>query len=520
MLLKLLLLTFKFHVEAEVTFNVPLIHKPHIVSSGRWSGNDSSVVERRLEAMQMREEEESSRRRRRRLRQGEDGTAEPQHQAPLYEGIGTHYAHVYVGTPPQRVSVIMDTGSHHTAFPCKGCTNCGTHTDKYFDPGQSSTSRQLHCSHCASGGRCVSKKCQFSQSYTEGSSWKAYQTMDKVWFGGMTADSQPTKDEGTALSVEMMFGCQYSETGLFRTQKADGIMGLSANPLTILPTLREAKLVKSKAFSLCLMKGGGMFSIGGTDPAIHHEPMKFVPLSKSAGWFTVHLESITLGDKKLEVTPTAYNSGKGTIVDSGTTDTYLTRKAAASFKRLWKAQTGTDYGNVKMVLTDKKFQSLPVITFTFKDAKGEKVDVHMKPDAYMEKVANKYVPRVYLSEGQGAVLGANFMQDHDVFFDEDGKRVGFARSDCSYSRHLRRRADYERNISNHSRLSGVNVSADAFMNDEMAEELSLMEDSSDWTVSSEWDMRTVSLVLSGIAFAVTFGICSYMQKQSKYMLTS
>lgn len=44
--------------------------------------------------------------------------------APLYEGIGTHYSFIWVGTPPQRVSVIMDTGSHHTAFPCVGC-NCG-----------------------------------------------------------------------------------------------------------------------------------------------------------------------------------------------------------------------------------------------------------------------------------------------------------------------------------------------------------------------------------------------------------
>ena len=44
----------------------------------------------------------------------------------------THYAHVYVGTPAQRVSVIVDTGSHHTAFPCSGCKSCGKHTDPYF----------------------------------------------------------------------------------------------------------------------------------------------------------------------------------------------------------------------------------------------------------------------------------------------------------------------------------------------------------------------------------------------------
>lgn len=51
--------------------------------------------------------------------------------APLFEGMGTHYAFIWVGTPPQRVSVIMDTGSHHTAFPCTGC-KCGKHVSCMF----------------------------------------------------------------------------------------------------------------------------------------------------------------------------------------------------------------------------------------------------------------------------------------------------------------------------------------------------------------------------------------------------
>lgn len=40
--------------------------------------------------------------------------------APLYPGYGTHFVYLYVGTPPQRQSVIIDTGSHFTAFPCTG----------------------------------------------------------------------------------------------------------------------------------------------------------------------------------------------------------------------------------------------------------------------------------------------------------------------------------------------------------------------------------------------------------------
>lgn len=50
---------------------------------------------------------------------------------PLFQGMGVHYVYIWVGTPPQRVTVIVDTGSHHTAFPCVGC-KCGKHVSFLF----------------------------------------------------------------------------------------------------------------------------------------------------------------------------------------------------------------------------------------------------------------------------------------------------------------------------------------------------------------------------------------------------
>jgi heat shock protein HslJ len=84
---------------------------------------------------------------------------------PVHQGYGTHFATMWVGTPPQRKSVIIDTGSHYTAFPCKGCINCGEehHTDKYFDPDESSTFHALTCTECQSAS-CLKGKCVFSQS--------------------------------------------------------------------------------------------------------------------------------------------------------------------------------------------------------------------------------------------------------------------------------------------------------------------------------------------------------------------
>merc|ERR1719197_758559 len=98
------------------------------------------------------------------------------------------------------VPLIIDTGTHHTAFPCAGCAACGDHTDPYFDPAASSTSHVMTCSDCPSNLRsrlfdprpagtaaavCQrrSDTCRFGQSYSEGSSWNAYELTDRVWLG-------------------------------------------------------------------------------------------------------------------------------------------------------------------------------------------------------------------------------------------------------------------------------------------------------------------------------------------------
>lgn len=145
--------------------------------------------------------------------------------APLFEGLGTHYVFIYVGTPAQRVSVIVDTGSHHTAFPCTGC-NCGKHMDPFFNPKLSNSSTI-----------CSGSNCRFSQSYSEGSSWEALKVRDTVRIG---TENGAIVENGVFFN----FGCQVKETGLFRTQNVDGIMGMSASPSTLPFELYAAKLTQ------------------------------------------------------------------------------------------------------------------------------------------------------------------------------------------------------------------------------------------------------------------------------------
>jgi hypothetical protein len=60
--------------------------------------------------------------------------------------LGYYYINLYVGTPPQEQSVIIDTGSGQLAMPCSRCVSCGnSHIHKPFDLRSSSSSKVLTC---------------------------------------------------------------------------------------------------------------------------------------------------------------------------------------------------------------------------------------------------------------------------------------------------------------------------------------------------------------------------------------
>ena len=100
-----------------------------------------------------------------------------------------------------------------------------------------------------------------------------------------------------------------------------------------------------------------------------------------------------------------------------------TAGGCSAWKRRWREITGLDYANTRFELTPAQVATLPTITFVFADGVAS---VDVKPEAFMEHVSSKFVPRIYVTEAGGSVLGANFMQDHDVLFDSHNNRLGFA----------------------------------------------------------------------------------------------
>lgn len=164
----------------------------------------------------------------------------------LYQGYGVHYIDLWVGTPqPQRQTVIVSTGNPRTAFPCAGCTNCGElyHTDQYFQQNHSTTYHLSDATSCQYGTALSNDHpCVMSVSYVEGSSWTGDEATDRTYAGGPHTqidasggvfsshdqdDADPLRAQNFAF--DHVFACMTHTSGLFKTQLADGIMGMDVS---------------------------------------------------------------------------------------------------------------------------------------------------------------------------------------------------------------------------------------------------------------------------------------------------
>jgi len=215
--------------------------------------------------------------------------------------------------------------------------------------------------------------------------------------------------------------------------------------------------------------------MGGVDTKLHKNPMVFADghmTSRSMHGLTIRkvyfakagqydgTEVTQDNTVKLDITTSHLNSG-GVILDSGTTATYFTQRLYNTFNKVFKSEVGVAYHTYGMTLTDAEFDKLPsfVVQLNGYSSSTDKVNdisdppthprlagkldpehpndvlVVIRPDHYFEYNTKdqKYHPIIYLTEGSGATLGANFMAGHDVLFDiSENNRIGFAVSDCSY----------------------------------------------------------------------------------------
>ncbi|GKY99676.1 hypothetical protein MPSEU_000921600 [Mayamaea pseudoterrestris] len=372
---------------------------------------------------------------------------------PLHEKSGTMHLNMYVGQPSVKKTLIVDTGSRLAAWKCDHATNNKeTNSHQLENTFSSTTLQTIQCDSCQYPGAVCSNNdaCQLTQKYTEGSSWTATEVTDLVSLELLQDDIIRTMIDQDALDTSgiiFRFGCQTQLTGLFQRQYADGILGLEQSPHSLVRQLHRQQLLPSNSFSLCLggssddseNSGSGLLGLGGSLQSRHLHTMKYTPLVRrdkaETGLYVVQVVQVWIGGTCVACHDDrwvrAFATGPGTVLDSGTTDTYLPMQLSEEFARVWEKESGFSYYKRTKRYSYDEFLRLPDIRFVFKG----NVTLQALPLAYMEGALStrwtgrrELSNRIHVNEPKGAVLGMNVQRNHDIHYEAD--RIGFAKADC------------------------------------------------------------------------------------------
>lgn len=97
-------------------------------------------------------------------------------------------------------------------------------------------------------------------------------------------------------------------------------MWLSFAHISPLQTLHNQNKLSNFLFTMCLADEDGRMSFGEVDTRLHDGPLAYTPLHGS-GFYTVTVTGMNVAGSN--VFSSSLNRGQGTIVDSGTSFTYL-----------------------------------------------------------------------------------------------------------------------------------------------------------------------------------------------------
>ncbi|KAE9615042.1 hypothetical protein Lal_00048382 [Lupinus albus] len=250
---------------------------------------------------------------------------------------------VTVGTPPQNVTMVLDTGSELSWLHCKKLSNFNS----IFNPLLSSSYTPTPCTTSICKSRTQdfpipvscdpNKLCHAIISYADASSIEGNLASDTFFIGG-------TAQPGS------IFGCM--DTGYSSNtdedSKTTGLMGMNRGSLSFVNQMGIPK------FSYCISSGdsSGVLLFGGATTTFPWlGPLHYTPLVKTTSSlpyfdraaYTVQLEGIKVSEKLLQLPKSVFvpdHTGAGqTMVDSGTQFSFLLGSVYTALKNEFVAQT-------------------------------------------------------------------------------------------------------------------------------------------------------------------------------------
>lgn len=353
-------------------------------------------------------------------------------------GQGYHIA-VDIGTPKQRLNVLIDTGSSNFAVACADDSDIST----YFKRELSSTYRDL--------GRDV------HVPYTEGS-WDGVLGNDVV-----SIPSLPN------VTINANIACITQTKGFYiNGSNWQGILGLGyaniARPDSSVGAFIDSLVQQSHIdnyFAMILCgKGfnssdpdgelGGSLLFGGNDASLYNGLLYSTPINKE-WYYEVVLVDIEVDHISLNMDCKEYNFGKS-IVDSGTTNFRLPTKVFNSLIARMKTSVQPSsvltepisdgfWASEQVLCWDPgnvPYDSFPTVSLVLPVNKTAAFKLIVSSQQYMRPVGKSNdtfgqdcYKLAITSSDSGTVLGAVIMEGYYVVYNRAEKAMQFAESACN-----------------------------------------------------------------------------------------
>ncbi|KAK7309997.1 hypothetical protein RJT34_07177 [Clitoria ternatea] len=371
-------------------------------------------------------------------------------------GSGQYFANLRIGSPPQRLLLVADTGSDLVWVKCSACKNCSNHRPgSAFLARHSRTFSSHHCydpqcklvPHPNLPRTCnhtrIHSPCRYQYSYADGSTTTGFFSKETTTFN--TSSGKETKIKNLA------FGCGFRISGPSVTgasfNGAEGVMGLGRGPISFTSQLGRKF---GNRFSYCLLDytisppPKSYLTIGGySDDAVlnkfSYTPLVTNPLSPS--FYYISIESVSVDGVKLPISSSVWSidgSGNGgTIVDSGTTLTFLAepayRQVLAAFRRRVKLPPAEGPALGFDLCVNVSGVAKPRLPKLRLGLAGKSVLAPPANNYFIEAAERVMCLAVQpVKAGSGFSVIGNLMQQGYLFkFDLDRSRLGFSRRGCA-----------------------------------------------------------------------------------------
>ncbi|KAG9458257.1 hypothetical protein H6P81_002765 [Aristolochia fimbriata] len=384
-------------------------------------------------------------------------------------GSGQYLVDLRLGTPPQRLQLVADTGSDLVWVRCSACRDCSRRPPgTAFRARHSRTFAPFHCYSPECGlapapnppapcNRTVlHTPCRYHYAYADASFTSGFFSRDAVTLNASS---------GGEVEVRRLdFGCGFGVAGP-SLSGARGVLGLGRGPISF--ASQVGKPIGNK-FSYCLMDytlsppPTSYLLIGNGDAhRSSQRRLRFTPLLTnplSPTFYYIGIEAASVDGVRLRIDPAVWaldGAGNGgTVVDSGTTLTFLPeaayRRILSAFRRRVRLpRVAPPDPNLEFCVNVSSSSSSPAATAEGREGREGRMGLPRLSFRLMGGAAFSPPPRNYfvdaaegvqclallpVSSDSGFSVIGNLMQQGFLFeFDREESKVGFSRTGCVFS---------------------------------------------------------------------------------------